>query len=166
VLEKVKQQRESNFRGLEYVEGAPKPEELLELEKEIVGRTGKDEARRMRRHGFSGKSVEDRARETGLSDLYHVIYRNFSRNVHATDYMEHLRAQGMRESGRWPDYEDLRDHVALSAALTFVWQMASLLNDALKCRLDIELKKNWAMSTVFEHWVHLPTGGENVLARL
>ena len=82
----------------------------------------------MRRFGFSGLSVEGRAKELGLNDLYNIVYRNFSRNVHGTDYMEHIRARGMGAASRWPDYEDLRDHVALSTAITCLWQMANLVN--------------------------------------
>ena len=165
MLEKVKQQRESNFAGLEYVEGAPKREEFLELEKEIVGRYGKHDADRMRRYGFSGVSVEERARKTGLSDLYHVVYRNFSRNVHATDYMEHLRATRASGSTRWPDYEDSRDHVALSSAITCVWQMVSLLDLTLRCGLDAELEAIWKVCSSFEHWVSVPSAGESALRR-
>jgi hypothetical protein len=156
MLEKVKQQRESDFRGLDLVEGAPTRDEILSLEKSLVERYGRDLVGRMRRHGFSGQSVEDRARQTGLSDLYHVVYRNFSRNVHATDYMEHFRGLGMAASSRWASYEDLRDHVALSTAITCLWQMASLANYPLGCELGEELKETWKLCVGFEHWVHLP----------
>jgi len=158
MLEKVKQQRESNFQGLELVEGAPTREKMLDLERDIVERYGKDAASRMRKHGFSGKSVEDQARDTGLSDLYQVVYRNFSRNVHSTDYAEHLRTQGMSASTRHPDYEDLRDHLALSTAITCVWQMASLLDHALRLKLGDELSKTWEMCISLEHWIRVPTG--------
>ncbi len=155
MMEKIRQQRQSDFRGLELVEGAPTQEALLALEKELVERYGNPAAKAMRRHGFSGLSVEDRAQELGLSDLYNVVYRNFSRNVHGTDYMEHFRAQGMEATSQWDEYEDLRDHVALSTTITCGWQMASLVNDVFGCGLDGELKEIWEACTNFEHWVTL-----------
>lgn len=161
MLEKVRQQRQSDFRGHELVEGAPTPEALLALEKELVEQHGNAAAKAMRRHGFSGLSVEDRANELGLSDLYNVQYRNFSRNVHGTDYMEHFRAQGMGAASRWDDYEDLRDHVALSTAITCLWQMAFLVNNQFGYGLDEDLKETWKACTSFGHWVPLPTGWSN-----
>jgi hypothetical protein len=44
----------------------------------------------IRRNGFTGLSMEARAQQTGHIETYNVIYRNFSRNVHSTDYMEHI----------------------------------------------------------------------------
>ncbi len=160
MLDKVRQQRESDFRGLELVDGAPNPDTLLSLERELVTEYGASAARGMRRHGFSGLSVRDRAITLGLSDLYNVVYRNFSRNVHGTDYMEHFRAQGLATKSSVPDYEDLRDHMALSTAITCIWQMASMVNDQLEHRLDEELQKVWKLCTRFELWIPIPTGDD------
>jgi hypothetical protein len=110
--------------------------------------------------GFSGMSVEERARDTGLSDLYHVVYRNFSRNVHSTDYMESISVQDIGGWSRWPEYKDLRDHVAMSAAITCVWQMSLMANEAVGCGLREELKEIREMCLGFEHWVGFPTGKE------
>ena len=159
MLEKVRQQRQSEFRGLELVEGAPTREALLDLERKLVDQYGKITARAMRRHGFSGLSVEDRANELGLGDLYDVVYRNFSRNVHGTDYMEHLVGQGPGDTGEWPDFEDLRDHVALSTAITCLWQMARIINDLFGHELDAELKEIWKACKSFSHWVPIPKAG-------
>ena len=161
MLEKVRQQRQSDFRGLELVDGAPRPEALLALEKKLIERYGKCAAAAMRRHGFSGLSVENRAKKLGLDYLYNVVYRNFSRNVHSTDYMEHFRAQGIGVSSELADYEDLRDHVALSTAITCLWQMAFSVNSQFVHGLDLdeELKESWKVCTSFGHWVPIPNGG-------
>lgn len=159
MLEKVKQQRQSDFRGLELIDEAPTPEALLALEKKLVEQYGNTAARAMRRHGFSGLSVEDRANKLGLSNVYNVVYRNFSRNVHGTDYMEHIRAQGMGAVSRWPDYTDLRDHVALSTAITCLWQMACAVNNEFGYGLNEELKETWRAYTSFGHWVPIPEDG-------
>ena len=159
MLEKVRQQRQSDFRGLDLVDGAPTAETLIALEKKLVEGYGDKPAKAMRRYGFSGLSVEDRANELDLGDLYNIVYRNFSRNVHGTDYMEHIRAQGMRAASRWPDYEDLRDHVALSTAITCLWQMSDLVNSQFGYGLDEELKETWKACTSFDHWVPIPNSG-------
>lgn len=159
VLEKMRQQRQSNFQGLELVDEAPTPEALLVLEEEIVGQYGEPDARAIRQHGFSGLSVEGRASELGLSDLYNVVYRDFSRNVHGTDYMEHFREQGMGAGGRWSDYEDLRDHVALSTAITCLWEMASAVDDQFGYGLDSRLAEVWKACASFRHWVPIPKDG-------
>ena len=158
MLEKIRQQRESDFRGLELVDGAPDPDTLLSLERNLVTEYGTSAARGMRRYGFSGLSVRDRAISLGLSDLYNVVYRNFSRNVHGTDYMEHFRAQGIATESGVPDFEDLRDHVALSTAITCLWQMASMANGQIQHGLDEELQKFWKSCTRFHRWVPIPTG--------
>lgn len=159
MLEKVRQQRQTDFRGLELVDGAPTREALLDFEKKLIEQYGKATARAMRRHGFSGLSVEDRANELGLSDLYDVVYRNFSRNVHGTDYMEHLGGQGVGDTGEWLEFEDLRDHVALSTAVTCLWQMARMINSLFGHELDVELKETWEACKSFGHWVPIPKAG-------
>ena len=157
MLEKIRQQRQTDFRGHELVEGAPPPETLLALEKDLVARYGNGAAKAMRRYGLSGLSVEDRANQLGLSDVYNVVYRNFSRNVHGTDYMEHFRAQGMKAMDQWGEYENLRDHVALSTAITCGWQMASLANGMFGCGLEGKLQRILQACSDFEHWVPVPT---------
>ena len=159
MLDKVRQQRQSDFRGLELVDEAPTRETLLALDENLVEQYGTTAARAMRRHGFSGLSVEDRANELGLSDLYNVVYRNFSRNVHSTDYMEHIGVQGMGDTDEWPDYEDLRDHVALSTTITCLCQMLFLMNNQFGYGLDVELKETWKSCTSFGQWVPIPIGG-------
>ena len=156
MLEKVRQQRQTGFRGHELVDGVLTPEALLALERKLLERYEENAAKALRQHGFSGLSVEARANELGLSELYNVVYRNFSRNVHGTDYMEHIRAQGMRAASGWPDYEDLRDHVALSTAITCLCRMAFLVNSRLGYGSNHELNETWKACTSFDHWVPIP----------
>ena len=158
MLEKIKQQRQSDFRGLELDGDGATPDKLLRLEEKLVNLHGKETVKLMRRNGFSGLSVEDRARELGLSDLYNVVYRNFSRNVHGTDYMEHFILQGMADLGRGADYEELRDRITMSTAIACVWKMASLLDLVLGCELDQKLGKTWEACQAFEHWANVPIG--------
>ena len=165
MLEKVKQQRQSDFRGLELVDGAPTREELEAQEQELIKHYGTDAAKAMRRHGFSGISIESRARKLGLSNLYNVVYRNFSRNVHGIDYAEHLRRQGLRATSKVPGYEDVRDHLGMSTAIACLWDMAFLVNKYFGYGLDEELGNTRDAFTSFRHWVPMAEGRGNHIQR-
>ena len=106
------------------VPGAPSREKMLEDEKALVRQYGKETADKMRRNGFSGLSIEERARQAGLSTEYNIVYRNFSRNIHNTDYMEHLADREAVDKQRWQHYQDVRDDTALSTAIACAWRAA------------------------------------------
>ena len=82
---------------------------MLEHEQQLIAKYGKDAANKMRRH-FSGLSIEERAKHVGLSTEYNIVFRNFSRKIHNTDYMEHLAERRTIGKGRWQHYQDVRDH--------------------------------------------------------
>lgn len=161
MLEKVKQQRESKFKGLELVEGAPTPEQLLQAERNICSRYDEKEIKKLRRFGFSEMSVENRAKKAGLSDIYHVIYRNFSRNVHSTDYAEYLGKQSSLRLSISADYEDLRDHVSMSQAITSMWQLCNhggaiaFKDKFLSSGVLIDLMRISQRCTQMTHWVNM-----------
>jgi hypothetical protein len=54
MLQKISQQRQSNFIGLSSVRGAPSREKMLEDEQALVREYGKETAEKVRRNGFSG----------------------------------------------------------------------------------------------------------------
>ena len=160
-LEKIKQQRESKFKGFELVEGAPTPEQLLQEEREICSRYDEKELKKLRRFGFSEMSIENRAKKAGLSDIYHVIYRNFSRNVHSTDYVEYLRKHSSSYISIFADYEDLRDHVSMSEAITSMWQICNhggaiaFKDEFLSSGFLIGLMRISRKCTQMTHWVNM-----------
>ncbi|MCP4316479.1 MAG: hypothetical protein GY789_10800 [Hyphomicrobiales bacterium] len=160
-LEKIKQQRESKFKGLELVEGAPTPKQLLQEERNICSRYDEKEIRKLRRFGFSEMSIENRAKKAGLSEIYHVVFRNFSRNVHSTDYAEHLGKQSSSKLSTFPDYEDLRDHVSMSQAITSMWQLCyhggaiAFRDEFLSSGVLIDLMRIGQKCTEMTHWVHM-----------
>lgn len=87
MLEKIKQVEQTKFRGFDL----PDAERLRQTGERIAANYPPDEVKAMRRHGFSGIPVVERAKQTGHLDAYNVVYRNFSRNVHGSDYAEYFQ---------------------------------------------------------------------------
>ena len=161
MLQKFKQQKQSDFRGYELVREAPSPNQQREVDRSLVERYGKELAARMRKNGFSGQPVEQRASDLGLSDLYNVVYRNFSRNVHGTDYAEYFRMLGLVGSSKTADYEELRDKVALSTTITCALQMGLLASSEFAPNLVDEFRMLLGTCHAFEHWVQIPTEADS-----
>src|SRR5205823_58719 len=86
LLEKIKQMNSINWAG------APAPLRLSMkmMENEIVSRYSEKDLNNLRKNGFTLVPLDQRANLAQLENQYNVIYRNFSRNVHSTDYLEHL----------------------------------------------------------------------------
>jgi hypothetical protein len=153
MLQKISQQRQSNFIGLSSVPGAPSREKMLEDEKALVRQYGKVTAEKMRRNGFSGLSIEERARQVGLSTEYNIVYRNFSRNIHNTDYMEHLADRGAIDKQGWQHYQDVRDNTALSTAIACAWRTAWFVDSMLERTYCDKLARYWLRCLSFKRWV-------------
>jgi Family of unknown function (DUF5677) len=160
MLQKISQQRRSNFIGLSGVPGAPSREKMLEDETALVRHYGKETAQQMRRNGFSGLSIEERARQVGLNTEYNIVYRNFSRNVHNTDYMEHLADRGTIDKQRWQHYQDVRDNTALSTAIACTWRTAWFVDSMLERTYCEKLARYWLRCLSFKRWVR--EAAENV----
>jgi hypothetical protein len=122
ILQKVRQAKASGWAGFGLFGLDPK--ELLGDEAEIKTRYTGQDVDAMRNHGFSGLNLRVRADKVGVSEAYNIIYQNFSRNVHSTDYVEHIRMLKQKHENNWPHYEELRDAVGLSAAATFLFEIA------------------------------------------
>jgi hypothetical protein len=129
MLEKIKQQRASNFAGRELVAAAPGPEELDSTERDIASRYSDSELKSLRKNGFSGISVEDRARQAGAEEYYDIVYRNFSRNVHGSDFSELMLANDPAMlADRRADLFEARDGVALDAAFIALFLVSDQVN--------------------------------------
>jgi Family of unknown function (DUF5677) len=143
MLQKISQQRQSKFIGLASVPGAPSREKMLSDEQQLVAKYGKDVADKLRRYGFSGLSIEERAKQTGLSTEYNIVYRNFSRNVHNSDYMEHLAERGAIDNERWQHYQGVRDHTALSTAIACTWRTSWFVDSMHERTYFDQLARYW-----------------------
>lgn len=160
MLQKISQQRQSKFLGLASMSEAPSREKMLNDEQQLIAKYGKATAEKMRRHGFSGLSIEERATQTGLSTEYNIVYRNFSRNIHNTDYMEHLTERGAIGKERWQRYQDIRDHTALSTAIACAWRTAWFIDSMLGGAYSDRLARHWMRCLSFKCWVR--EAAENV----
>lgn len=139
LLEKVKQMRASGFKGLDLLKGAPSQADLEAAEETVRDRYSEDELKSMRRHGFTGLSLADRAIATGNGDLYDIVFRNFSRNIHSTDYMEHHLKLGVLPPSITEDYLASRDAVTLDVAMRCIGVIVDAVNAIRVCDYDAEL---------------------------
>jgi len=108
MLEKIKRARASGFARV--------PVELQQHldanEEAIASRYSEDELARLRRNGFTGLPIEQRAAMTGHVDAYNIAYRNFSRNIHSTDYLESYLKIGAYKIAGKDSYRESRDVAA------------------------------------------------------
>lgn len=118
MLEKIKQMESVNFVGLDPITGAPSRDDFRQREREIRQRRSPSEVNALRKYGFSQMTVEQRARETNHIDMYNVVYRNFSRNVHGSDYAECLSRELVLQTVPNALYVAERDKVSLSTAVS------------------------------------------------
>jgi hypothetical protein len=137
VLEKVKQARASEWGGV----GAELRRKMEEHESEISGRYQPEEVLQMRKHGFTGIPIEQRAAMTGHEVAYSIVYRNFSRNVHSTDYVESYIRAGIYDVGERSEYYDSRDAVAHYTAHFSAAGMVEVANGVFGLGFDKQIRK-------------------------
>ncbi len=88
ILEKLKYLKEVDFFKETALEGMHSRERWEDAEAAIAARYSKAELHSLRKYGYSGLSVQQRAETVGLSGLYSHAYRITSRSVHAFDPAE------------------------------------------------------------------------------
>lgn len=141
MLQKVKQARASDFLGLDLIPGAPTPETLEQNEAEIIAKYSDKEARALKREGFSGVSVEQRAIKAGLKHQYDIVYRNFSRNVHSTDFMELFLANDISlRKKSYQSYIDCRNSIACDVAYESALGVATAVDAIFRLAMGRRLR--------------------------
>ena len=135
LLEKVKQARTSGFVGLP----AEFKRILEEDEQEMASRYTEKEFKRLRKYGFTGLPIEQRASLTGHEEAYNVVYRNFSRNIHSTDYVESYMKIGLYSTSMDKEYIESRDSIAQYTAHFSAVGMMEFANGLFGLNLDKEL---------------------------
>ena len=136
ILQNLKQVRTA---GLEFVAEDLRPEGWEESEGEIASRYEPDELKRMKRHGFSGISIADRAKKTGHDKVYNIFYRVFSQNVHGTDHREHIIAPWQLRSAESEYFVNLRAVAAIHLACFAAGGVAASLDSIFNCAMAKKL---------------------------
>ncbi|MCH7499274.1 MAG: hypothetical protein IH886_04590 [Nitrospinae bacterium] len=133
MLATIKQAHASNFNGV-----SDELRQHLKVSEQLIkDRYIDSEINKMKKYGFTGLSIEQRAHLTKKEDQYNVVFRNFSRNVHSTDYAEGFIAQG-----RWGDFDDYlnsRDVISLETSIFSALEINLCANIIFKCKLNLEL---------------------------
>jgi hypothetical protein len=97
ILDKLKHLREVDFYEGTSLSHMHSREQWETTEKDIRGRYTDSEFKALRRHGFSGKSFEDRAEAIGLKAMYEACYRIASRSIHMFDPAETIFSDFLSE---------------------------------------------------------------------
>ena len=139
MVEKIKQLKAVDYHGGKPGEEMVHREAWTQREAEISGRYSPKELGAMRRHGFTGMSVEARCRRTGHKGTYDSVYRNFSRNVHSSDFVEHVATE-LLDHGLFKEYVKSRNCVMLFVAHASAgWVMENvnlLIGGTMNAELD------------------------------
>lgn len=135
MLEKIKQARASDFVGIP----SEVKQNLEKVEDEIKLRYSPEDVNRMRKHGFTGLPIEQRASMTGHEQAYSIVYRNFSRNVHSTDYVENYLKTGIYKVDDWDEYRGHRDVAAHYTAHFAAVGMVAFANHVFHLGFEKEL---------------------------
>lgn len=137
VLEKVKQARSSGFVGL--------PQWLQQIleedEQNVASRYTQQELKHLRKYGFTGLPIEQRASMTDHEHevAYNLVYRNFSRNIHSTDYHESILKDFKYSTPMDTEYIESRDRIAQYTAHFSAVGMVEFANGLFGLNLDKEL---------------------------
>ena len=109
ILEKMKQI--NSHRNEQFQKGVDRPA-WDTIIAEISGRYSVGELESLKKNGFTGLTVEQRSQKAGHNAVYQIMYRNLSRNVHGTDFMEQLGELVFGES-YLSGYRRARNHTVL-----------------------------------------------------
>jgi Family of unknown function (DUF5677) len=84
-----KMEQTHNYNNEEFQKAIDRPSWEAMIEK-ITSRYTPAEVESLKRNGFTGLSIEQRCQKAVHNHVYQIMYRNLSRNVHATDFVEQL----------------------------------------------------------------------------
>lgn len=94
------------------------------------------------RYGFTQRSIRERAVDDKKLEVYNMMYKNFSRNVHAFDFQEYHYKMGLRHEEGEESYTNrhtLRNQVALWHANICFYQIAMFCNKRFNWGIEEQL---------------------------
>jgi Family of unknown function (DUF5677) len=95
----------------------------------------------IKRYGFTRCSIHQRAKNDNKEEWYNIMFKNFSRNVHAFDFIEYFVKLGLRDDEE--SYEEmhiLRNQAALEHTHKCFYQIIRFCNLTFEWGIDDELK--------------------------
>jgi len=97
---------------------------LNKISDEFLKNYSEKEIKNIRQYGFPREKIIDRAKNDNKEESYKIMYKNFSRNVHALDFQEYFVKLGIRDYGETYDEKYvLRNSAALNHAHTCFYQI-------------------------------------------
>ena len=105
--------------------------------KNIEQKYSRETINKIKRYGFSKIPIDQLAKKHNKDHIYQMLYRNFSRNIHADDAQEYILKFSENE---WKDHIIQRDEVAISEAFKISMEMVLRMNKAFEMKLDTELE--------------------------
>ena len=129
VLDKIRQLESVDYYQDALEEIRPSRADWKPIQTDVFARYPKSDLNKLKRHGFTGLSVEERCRQTNNLETYNTVYRNFSRNTHSTDYAEQFGADF--QGPDYPEYLAARNRVMLGATYSSVHWIVHWVNNLL-----------------------------------
>lgn len=121
IVEKHKQWNLSGSDKATIIDGVVVDTAIESQYQSIASQYTTNELKSIRRHGFTQKGVEQLAKKAGYNNIYQILYRNFSRNVHARDHTETLLKEGLVEMTQLhEDYLKQRDSITRRHTFTLL----------------------------------------------
>lgn len=94
--------------------------------------------KKIKNYGFLLDSIENIARKYNKIHEYQIMYRNFSRNIHANDLVEYFRKQGYLDKD---DYIETRNTAAFDLVLRVFIEMMTHMNHIFTLKMSEEIQK-------------------------
>lgn len=110
----------------------------------------KNELNEIRKYGFTRCHIHQRAKNDNKEEWYNVMFKNFSRNVHALDVQEYFIKLSLKEYDE--SYEEsymLRNQEALKHSQKCFYQIFVF------CNKEFEWKKDSELNEIYENFKRL-----------
>lgn len=143
ILDRLKYLREVDFYAGTTLQHMVNRQEWENLEKRIRSRYSEKDFRVLRKHGYSGISVQQRAEHVGMTTHYQNLYRIASRSVHKfdpaetqlTDYLQHTGAADDLLTSRRTALESAQNELLARLSIVFSQLTTDLAAQAELCTL-------------------------------
>jgi hypothetical protein len=116
--------------------------QFYKLVENLQSAFSENELKEIKKYGFTRCHIHQRAKNDNKEEWYDIMFKNFSRNVHALDFQEYFIKLGLRNYDE--SYEEnyiLRNQVALEHAHTCFYQIFVFCNKEFAWEKENELNE-------------------------